>query len=198
MRNLIDIIQDKNAQGIPVYVMPVGLPASGKSSFYKELASRIDIQLLGFDAITEEFQKANNLSYGEAYEQMPLEEKTKRFETRRDSLIADSHNIYPDLTNLSGATRGDVLRDLPQYFHIGIFFPINEDESKIRCQQRQAQTGKHVPEDVIEMMASNMNKPRPIEFDMLFQYNEGQLTLMSNHDHNTQTPAATGIEAPAL
>lgn len=93
--------------------MPVGLPASGKSTFFKELQKQVDIEILSFDSITEDFQKAHNLSYDEAYYTMPLEVKTERFEARRDTLIAQSRNIFPDLTNLSGVTRGEVLNYSP-------------------------------------------------------------------------------------
>ena len=209
MRELIDIIQDKNAQGIPVYVMPIGLPASGKSTFFKELQEHVDIEILSFDSITEEFQKAHNMTYDEAYNTVPLELKTERFEARRDALIAQSCNIYPDLTNLSGATRGEVMETIPQYYQIGLYFPLSKEESLERCKIRETQTGKHIPEEAVHRMADNINIPRAIEFDQLFEVNARKLTPIplsqdeaqrysQNNLHETKIhqPDTLSIESP--
>lgn len=166
--------------------MPVGLPASGKSTFFKELQEQVDIEILSFDSITEDFQKAHNLSYDEAYYTMPLEVKTERFEARRDTLIAQSRNIFPDLTNLSGVTRGEVLELLPQYYQIGLYFPISKEASLERCKIREAQTGKHIPEEVVHRMAEGMNTPRAIEFDQLFKVDAQGLTpILPDPDETT-------------
>ena len=197
MQQILDIIAEKNKAGIPVYIMPVGLPGCGKSTLINALQEEADIGILGFDAVTEEFQKANNLSYSEAFAQMPYDQKKERFMSRRDSLIENEENIYADATNLSGIVRGTVLNEIPQYFQIGVYFPLSVKDSLERCAKREADTGKHIPPEVIENMARYMNVPEPEEFDMLFEYKNGALRHIPKWDRNKDLDRHAETSAPA-
>lgn len=185
MQQIIDLIHEKNAARIPVYVMPVGLPACGKSTFINALKTEADIEILGFDAVTEEFQKAHNLSYSEAFAQMSYDDKKERFMSRREELITTGANIFADATNLSGVVRGEVLNEVPQYFQIGIYFPLSIAQSKERCAKREEQTGKHIPPEVVDKMAKYMNVPEPEEFDILFEFRNGALTFIPKPDRTS-------------
>lgn len=161
-------------------IMPIGLPAAGKSTFLKQLQAEYGdrIVVVSFDVVVEAMAAERGLSYHD----MMQEINESRFEAgqRYDALVekAKAHNgiVYWDQTNLTEPERTSKRKLFPDFKKIGIFFDITPEESLRRCAKRFEETGKYIPPEVIERMAGWLKDgfPKPGEFDALYHVKPGQ------------------------
>lgn len=137
---------------IPEFIMMVGLPASGKSTYAEKLAKRIDADLHSTDEIRKEI-------CGDENSQEKNDEVFQIVRKRiKDSLKSGRNTIY-DATNIHSTYRMAFLNELE-----------NEDIECITtckimrtpfnvCLRRNSQRDREVPNFVIERMYKNWNTP---------------------------------------
>jgi len=157
-------------------IMPMGLPACGKSTFFEYLQKRYgdNITRISFDNALEALSVKRNCSYGEAFESMRSDSLSKQFvdahyEGQWRAAQKNGGLIFIDQTNLAKKARARLMNKLQGFHKIGIYFDITADESKRRCHERFLKTGKKIEGYVVDRMAATLrdNMPQTNEFDLL-------------------------------
>ena len=158
-------------------IMPIGLPASGKSTFYDRLKDMYGARLLrvSFDDAVNALADNRKCSYGEAYQMVQDDDLAKRFvENHYEAQIylaqSEGTIVYIDQTNTSRKQRAKMLDNFPSYqTKIAVYFDMTAQESVDRCRHRFFKTGKNVPLQAVYRMANSLqdNMPDLDEFDQI-------------------------------
>ena len=139
----------------PVFVMLVGLPGAGKSTFIENMKYDISYTVISSDKIREEL-------FGDRTVQT---ENAKVFEAAKERVrneLREGHNVVLDATNISKKRRIDftknVLGKIPCFKEcVAIMVPYEV------CLQRNAERDYPVPEEVIKRMYMNWQPPHRSE-----------------------------------
>jgi predicted kinase len=171
----------KNLKG-KTLIMPVGLPACGKSTLCRALRAEYGdkLMIVSRDDILDDMARAREVSYQDAF-LLSIEDRDfkKELNARFEAAVraAQKHRglVFWDMTNLTRRQRSQRAKLFPQSKIIGVVFDIDAAESKRRCMHRYEETEKLIPEAVIDQMAKMFsdNRPYPNEFDTM-------LTLQAN------------------
>lgn len=134
----------------PIFIMLVGLPGSGKSTYAKELSKRINAKICSSDAIREELT-------GDINSQNNNEEVFKLLHKRIKEHLLNGENVIYDATNINSKRRRAFLQELNNITCIKeciiIAVPFEE------CCKRNELRERTVPVEVIERMYKSWNTP---------------------------------------
>jgi putative nucleotidyltransferase with HDIG domain len=126
----------------------VGLPASGKSTFAKELSKRENAKILSSDQMRLEL-------YGDVNDQEHNHEIFQELHRRAKQHLKSNQNVILDATNISTKKRMDVLQGLKDYQKEVYYF----DTPFERCVERDMQRSRTVGERVIDRMYRQLQIP---------------------------------------
>jgi len=152
----------------PEFIMLVGLPASGKSTYIKQLlADNPDKHyvVISTDDILSALGDAEGLSYSQAFDKFSGQADKKMKIQFRQAKNTNS-NIVIDRTNLTLNGRRKFLSQLPkEYLTKAVVFDVSRDELDRRLLRREIETGKYVPKHVVDSMQRNYVPPSKSEFN---------------------------------
>lgn len=114
--------------------------------------------------------KKLGLGYNDAYTHFDFEKDIyPMFVKAIKKAIKKGQDIIIDCTNVKKSERKDRLEMIPNdYKKIAVVFNISPDELKRRLEKREKTTGKHIPDEAIEMMRKNYTPPSKEEgFDKI-------------------------------
>ena len=153
---------------IPEFIMLVGIPASGKSTFTKQLLAshpEKNYAVLSTDDLLDDWAEAEGLTYPQAFQKYAGRAE-KLFKIHLRQAINNKRNIIIDRTNLTPKSRGKLLRLLPgEYKTKAVVFDVEPNEVARRLDVRAKETGKVIPDNVIANMISSYVPPTKDEFD---------------------------------
>jgi len=168
---------------MPDAIWLIGPPGSGKSFFAKQyLDKNLDTVLISFDNLVEEWAEENELTYSEAFENstewkgMFKEEEIVSFSMfdfkmylGEQVIIATRHNknILVDMTNLRTRSFYALVSESKIYRKEAIIFEIDDNLLRQRLINRQKQTGKYVPDYVVNDMIQSYLPPEEKDFDTI-------------------------------
>ncbi len=134
----------------------VGVPASGKSTWFNNQPWMKDMAYISTDKFVEEYAKSVGKTYSEVFtEYMPkavdlmAEEVVKARKEQRD--------IVWDQTSTTIASRRRKFNMLPDYEHIAVVFGTPEHKELVR--RLASRPGKEIPEHVIASMIAGFEMP---------------------------------------
>lgn len=131
------------------FIMLVGIPGSGKSTYAQDFKRFYDCSIISSDAIREEI-------FGDATIQNNPDIIFKIMKERTLESLDKGVDVIYDATNISRKYRLQILRDIPAYVskqcHI-IWAPIEV------CKARNISRDHKVPEEVIDKMLKNFQAP---------------------------------------
>lgn len=134
----------------PALVMMVGLPASGKSTYAKELAKKINATIFSSDELRKEmFGDVNNQDNNSEL----FIELHKRI---KDCLKSGSNAIY-DATNISSKRRRSFLQELNKIDCVKKCIIVATQP--FQCLNNNMRRDRQIPEDVIVRMFKHWNTP---------------------------------------
>lgn len=147
----------------PWFVMFVGLPGSGKSTWYEANLKQTDHVLLSTDAFIDSVAAQANSTYSAVF-QDAIGPATTAMNHALRMAKNSRKNIVWDQTNLTVKTRKSKLQDLPkEYVKVAIEFECDPNELDKRLLFRAVKTGKHIPQHVIENMRKTRESVIPSE-----------------------------------
>lgn len=134
----------------PTFVMMVGLPGSGKSTYAKELAEKIKAVICSSDVIRKELCGDENL-------QDNNEEVFKLLHSRIKEYLRKGISVIYDATNINSKRRRAFLSELRNILCVKkcVIMAVSLEE----CCKRNEQRNRVVPHDVIMRMYKNWNTP---------------------------------------
>lgn len=139
-----------------IYVL-VGAPASGKSTWTKQLLSKdSSFVVISTDDLLDEYAAAEGLTYSQSWEKY-FSKANNEAKQKFQSAIANKSNIIYDQTNMGGKKRKSILSNVQDYYKIAVVFDVDTKELFRRNKEREEKTGKHVPEHVIKKMLGDYN-----------------------------------------
>lgn len=146
----------------PLVIVLVGVPGSGKSTWYEKHRSVVDANAvyISSDKYIEDAARAKGMTYSEAFKELA---PAAMQHVKQQVQEAKRHNkdIVWDQTNVSVKSRKKIMQALPRYYKIAVVFPIPEpEELKRRLSNRP---GKEIPEPVIQSMIANFQEPTRAE-----------------------------------
>lgn len=190
--NIINKINDRPSQGAvdiatnfgldkknwseprqPVFLMLVGLPGSGKSTFIKKLLeeSNEDFAIASTDDIVERECAKMGLTYSEGFAKVNFKQAQSEFKDVIFKAGKARKNIIIDQTNVGGKSRKSKLGMIPLgYDKICLIFDVSESVMKTRLENRARETGKSIPYSVIKQMTESWQTPSRAEgFDSIIE-----------------------------
>jgi heterogeneous nuclear ribonucleoprotein U-like protein 1 len=152
------------------YIMLIGLPASGKSSWANDYILQnleMAFEVVSSDNIIEEKGWQEGISYKESH-MKHIGFAVSRMEKEFKKHIKNGVNIIHDQTNLTVKTRKNHLDKVKCYYKFAVVFTIAKEEWWQRFEKRRIKTGKDIPESIIEIMTKNFEFPTKKEgFDKI-------------------------------
>ena len=134
----------------PKFIMMCGLPASGKSTYAKELALKYNAVILSSDKLRIEM-------YDDVNDQQHNEEIFKELHKRIKENLISGKNVIMDSTNINSKRRRAFLSELKNIPCVKECYIIATPYEE--CLKRNKERDRVVPEEVIKKMYLNWNTP---------------------------------------
>lgn len=146
----------------PFAIILVGLPGSGKTTVANHITSNNpDIFALSTDSLIEEYAEKHGLNYFEAFNQLEFKDITIKYERQLLENSSQKKNLILDQTHLRKNKRVEKVRQLTSigYKVVAIACVIPMDILLERLAEREKETGKHIPNSVLNNMHKNYEPP---------------------------------------
>lgn len=156
----------------PLFMVLIGAPGSGKSTFIKALGERLTLTVGSTDDQIDAYAAKNGMTYSQAFGKLNFKTlKRQMEETMQDAAKRGRHCVI-DQTNMGVKQRKDkLLWASPQHAKIAIDFDVPDKTLIERCDARAAATGKVIPRNVLFSMLKNHEAPTRAEgFDYVFVF----------------------------
>jgi tRNA uridine 5-carbamoylmethylation protein Kti12 len=157
--------------------MLVGVPGSGKSTYLNNLESTVlkDVPyyVASSDRFIEAWAEQEGLTYQEVFKTRADEAMSLMYDEVMEA-IKSNLDVYWDQTNLTIKSRRKKLALFPEHYRkTAVYFPVPTDLQE-RLNNREKETGKHIPENVVGQMIIYTSEPTHDEgFDELVYLNRG-------------------------
>lgn len=153
----------------PILYVLVGLPGSGKSTWIKNNCDSSFV-IISTDNELEALAESEGSTYNEAFNKH-YELAATKAKARFAKALKDNANIVWDQTNLSISKRRKVLSQVPRrYNKICVVFTLSREELNARLDKRHKETGKFIPQSVVDDMEKIFSFPTENEgFDKIIE-----------------------------
>ena len=139
-------------------ILLVGLPASGKSTYISKMKGKYDI--VSNDLYVEKIAKKMKITYTEAFDKINRDDTLGNTRKEFDKAINKGKSIIVDNTNMNVKERSYFTKSTSEdYKKIAIIFKISDSELRKRLDKRGKETGKVIPDEVIEKMKAKYEPP---------------------------------------
>jgi len=161
----------------PTYIMLVGPPGVGKSTFIKEFLKQVDnkchFHIASTDNLIEIKATEQGITYNDYFHIVDHKKLRREMEAGIELAFHADISIIHDQTNMSKKSRASKLYCIPDnYQKFCLNFKLNEKTLQERLDNRGKLTGKTIPDFVVKSMLSNYEEPSKLEgFDFIFEIN---------------------------
>ena len=141
-----------------IYVL-VGAPGSGKSTWMAKYLIDNEAMIVSTDTELERIAVEKGISYGQAFKESygSAEKAAKR---KFSEAIEANQNVIWDQTNMSSKKRRKILSQVPnRYNKVAVVFQLDRDVLNERLAIRAKETGKFIPQSVVDDMLRVFEMP---------------------------------------
>ena len=157
-------------------ILLIGPPCSGKSTWTTKYIAETTraTTVVSSDDIMEAWGRERGLSYSEAFRDIDHKWVKKEVQRVFTEAVARNDDVIVDRTNMTLKVRRSFLSQVPKTTRkVGVLFVVPRDVLTVRLDRRAQETGKFIPESVIEEMLRIYSPPEPGEFDDLTTFANG-------------------------
>jgi predicted kinase len=158
-----------------LFIMMIGVPASGKSTMIQKINENKDFVVLSTDNFIEAVAKMRESTYDEVFKNT-IKAAEFYLQERLEQAIKDGANIIWDQTNLTYKSRKAKIAKVPEdYTRVGWTFKTPEPEEWER--RLKSRPGKTIPKHILESMAKSFEEPMVPEFDFFVDSYEAYMLM---------------------
>lgn len=156
----------------PLFIMLVGLPGSGKSTYRASFAGHDDWVHISSDDEVDALALERGITYNEAFALYDYKKREKALVIKAKQAFNQLKNVIWDQTNLTVKSRAKKVSHVPDgYEKIAIIFPIPERHDGLWRRRLDDRPGKTIPPHVLESMTESIEWPTVDEgFDLVTVY----------------------------
>jgi predicted kinase len=151
------IVSPKTEHPGPYFVVLIGLPCSGKTTFTESIKDHI---VLSSDEVIEGIGLHVGKSYSEVWKDIK-DPATKIVEAQIPLLTYQKANVVIDKTNLTKKSRAktlELIKNKKDYRKIAVYFEVPDEILDARLQERN-KTGKVISPEIMKKMKSSYQIP---------------------------------------
>jgi len=154
----------------PTITFLIGPPASGKSTYRDKYATNEVI--ISRDDIIDNLRVDIGISYQDTFYDKEFEKKVNSIlQNNIAEAIKHRKNIIVDMSNISVSARRKTMSRIPGiYDRKAVVFQVNYDELVIRIKNREVETGKSIPIEILDWMIEQYEEPSEEENFSDIQY----------------------------
>jgi tRNA uridine 5-carbamoylmethylation protein Kti12 len=157
-------LQKLYSDNSPKIIILIGLPGSGKSTFINHYLTKKKALIASTDNIIELRAKKDGITYSEAFNKYDFKEIDREMRSRIAVASKKNEDIIIDQTNMSDKSRVNKMNLVPKtYVRYAIVFWAHPEILKDRLEKRAKDTGKFIPDKVINQMLVNYVPPSASE-----------------------------------
>ncbi len=157
----------------------IGVPGAGKSTWTTQyMKDRVQEGkarpiIISSDEIIEEIAAKMGVNYSEAYKVVDFDEIVRDMYDRFMNALKDNHPVIIDRTNTTIKARRRFLLKIPKHYRkVAVVFHTPDDIFE-RLRKRAKDTGKHIPEKVVQDFINKVQIPDEFEgFDEIIHINK--------------------------
>lgn len=140
---------------MPQIIMQIGLPASGKTHTRAAIvAANPDVIVISSDDVIDEIAQRTGLTYQDAYVKHAADVKEQIYALAID-MISQGRDIIWDQTNLTVENRAAILALVPEHYsRVALVCEVDDLTLAQRFKDREARTGKSIPDEILAKMKS--------------------------------------------
>lgn len=160
---------------MPTCYTLIGPPGCGKSTWRAANVGMMnDPEVISTDDYLEQMAREQGRTYHDLIKEMDYEALVAKCRVRVIRAVIAQRDIILDQTNYTVPRRMLFRKSIPEtYEMVGVVFEFDREELLQRIAAREAATGKHVPEYVVERTIRKMEPPLPGEFDRIIEVKRG-------------------------
>jgi predicted kinase len=145
----------------PTFLMMVGVPGSGKSTFLNKLKEFMKITVASTDDLIELEAQRLGITYSEAFKKVNFKTVKKQMDEVIVQAVRRREHLALDQTNMSRKSRTSKLEAIPAdvYSRVCLNFTVDDKVLLERLRVRAETTGKVIPPFVLKSMFDNYQTP---------------------------------------
>ena len=156
----------------PKLIMLIGLPGSGKSTFYNTIENKKDYVKLSFDEILYDI-KPDTMEYHECFKDKKiLNDAQYIYEKSLTKAIKDKQHILIDRTNTHKKGRRSILNNTNNYYKIAYVFIQGNNILTKRNKERANKDKKYIDSSIINSFIDILRYPLHDEFNEIYIVSE--------------------------
>lgn len=138
---------------MPTVYMMIGVPASGKSTYAKNL----NLPIVSPDDFIEKYAAENGNTYNDVFESY-VGTANKLFDQQIANHFANDESFVWDQTNISIKSRANRLKAIPNHYDvIAVYVETPEYHEHVR--RLNSRVGKTIPNHIMRSMVNNLQAP---------------------------------------